>query len=345
MSGDERGARAALMRAGLGVAALPYGGVVRLRNGLFDAGIRKAARLPRPVISIGNITTGGTGKTPVVRWLAERLRQSGKSVAVLSRGYKAKPGTLGDEQQMLVNLLNRPGVPPVIIRANPSRFAAGEDVLRANPGIDVFLLDDGFQHRQLARDFDIVLINAAEPFGFGRMLPRGMLREPLNGLRRANAFLLTRFDQASDAQRATIRDTLLRHNPDAPIYESVHTPTNADALANRRWFGFCGIGDPSSFVRQLGKTSGTTAAGHRAFADHHAYTDGDVRVLRAEAAAVGAEVLITTEKDWVKLAGLPAIAEPGIPIERVDVEIRFLADHASRLLADVEQALAASTRS
>ena len=355
MSGDARGPRAAAIRAALTVASLPYACAVRFRNRRFDAGLRRPASLPRPVISVGNITTGGTGKTPVVRWLAERLRQSGKSVAILSRGYKAQPGALGDEQQMLASLLNRGDESPVIVRANPSRVTAGNDVLRDHPEVDVFLLDDGFQHRQLARDFDLVLVNAAEPFGFGRVLPRGLLREPLAGLGRADAFLLTRRDTVSDAARAEIRDTLRQHNPTAPVFESVHAHTGfrvpglgsaslpVGALTGHRWFSFCGIGDPKSFVRQL-ESLGGTPTGSRAFADHHPYNDADVRALRAEAAAAGADVLVTTEKDWAKLAALASVRETGVPIWRVDVEVRFTGDHESRLLAEIERAIRSARR-
>jgi tetraacyldisaccharide 4'-kinase len=322
---------------------------------MFDAGVRKPVRLPRPVISVGNLTTGGTGKTPVVRWLAERLRGAGKSVAVLSRGYKARPGELGDEQRMLVELLSRPGEPPVIVRADPSRVRAGGDVLQRHPEVSAFLLDDGFQHRKLARDFDLVLINAPEPFGFGRVLPRGMLREPLAaGLRRAGAFLITRTDRVATADLEDVRETLRRHNPAAPVFESVHAltgfrvadadarPLEPDALGDSRWFAFCGIGNPGSFVRQLEETGGTRV-GHRVFADHHAYTHADVRALQAAAGEAKADVLVTTEKDWVKLAGIPAAHERNIPIWRADVEIVFsrTGDEA-RLLQFIQQAIETS---
>jgi tetraacyldisaccharide 4'-kinase len=350
MSGQATGPGAALLRAALSAAAVPYSLAVSLRNRSFDAGARKPARLPRPVISIGNITTGGTGKTPVVRWLAERLRSSGRPVAVLSRGYKAAaPGELGDEQRMLVNLLNRPGEPPVNVRADPNRFLAGEFVLREHPEVAAFVLDDGFQHRRLARDFDLVLIDATEPFGFGRVLPRGMLREPLSGLRRADAFLLTRSDLAEAAGRARIADTLTRYNPASPVYESVHAPVgfrtsdsaellSLDALRDRRWFAFCGIGSPETFVRQLTALGGTSA-GHRAFADHHDYTAQHLADLASRAGAGGADVLVTTEKDWAKLA---ALAKPARvpPIWRLDVRIRFNGDDEAKLFGDIERAMA-----
>lgn len=354
MSGEAAGLRAAAMRLALAVAEVPYSLAARARNGMFERGLRGAARLPRPVISVGNITAGGTGKTPVVRWLAERLRDAGQAVAVLSRGYKAEPGMLGDEQRMLSDLLGAPpGKPPVLIRANPNRAGAAQALLREQPAVDVFLLDDGFQHRQLARDFDLVLVNAVEPFGYGRVLPRGLLREPLAGLRRADAFLLTRVDQSSAARLAEVRDALRRYNPAAPVYESVHAHTSfrtsaaeattlpVEALRGRRWFLFCGIGEPASFLGQLVNVGGSNA-GHRFFADHHAYTDAEVRALRAEAAAAGADVLVTTEKDWVKLAPLPAAAgdESRPPIWRVDVQIQFSGEDEAALLGDITRVLA-----
>lgn len=355
MSGDARGAPAAALRVMMATAEIPYSLAARARNALFDRGVRSAVRLPRPVISVGNITAGGAGKTPAVRWLAERLRDARKTVAILSRGYKAgAPGELGDEQRMLASLLaDEPGKPPVIVRADPSRARAGQAVLREQPAVDVFLLDDGFQHRQLARDFDLVLVNAVEPFGFGRVMPRGLLREPLAGLRRADAFLLTRVDQVTPARLREIREVLRRYRPDAPVYESVHAhtrfrPAGADrgllpveALRERRWFAFCGIAGPESFVKQLDQIGGTRV-GQRAFADHHAYTDAELRGLRDEAAAAGADVLVTTEKDWVKLAALPGVGETGIglPIWRVDVRIAFHGDDEAALFQRVSDVVA-----
>jgi tetraacyldisaccharide 4'-kinase len=351
MSGEAVGPRAAMARAALAAASVPYAAATRVRNWTFDAGVRKAARLPRPVISVGNITTGGTGKTPVVRWLADRLRQTGETVAVLSRGYKARPGELGDEQRMLANLLNTPGQPPVAIRANPDRVAAGEGLLREAPKTSVILLDDGFQHRRLARDFDLVLIDATEPFGFGRVLPRGMLRESLKALTRASAFLVTRADQVDDARRLEIIERLRQHNPAAASYTSVHAPSHfradnqadsisLEALRVRRWFAFCGIGGPGGFVRQL-ETIGGTNAGQRFFADHHDYTPGDLASLASEAKRVGADALVTTEKDWVKLAPLPR-PEGLPPVWHLDIEIRFANGDDERAL--LQQILAAISR-
>lgn len=351
MSGEARGPRAAALRAALAVAEVPYTLAVRTRNGLFNSHLRAAARLPRPVISVGNITSGGTGKTPVVRWLAEQLREAGRSVAILSRGYKAAAGKLGDEQRMLGDMLNVPGKQAVVIRADPSRLRAGREVLREHEGTDAFLLDDGFQHRRLARDFDLVLINAVEPFGHGHVLPRGLLREPLGGLRRASALLITRADQASDARLAEVKANLREYHPTAPIYEAVHAHTGfrseadagvrpPDALRGRRWFAFCGIADPHSFIRQLAGIGGT-CAGSRVFSDHHAYTNVDLRSVLTTAVEARADLVVTTEKDWVKLAVLPGALEGALPVWRADLHIRFRADHEERLLRDIKAAMAA----
>src|SRR4051794_36561894 len=176
VSGEATGVGPASIRALLSLAEPFYAAAAGARNRAFDRDPRKLRRLPRPVISIGNLTAGGTGKTPVVRWLASRLRDDGLRVAVLSRGYKATPGSLGDEQRMLESLLNGPGKVPVVIRADPDRYSTGVAALREHPEIDVFLLDDGFQHRRLGRDLDLVLVNMTEPFGYGHVLPRGLLR-------------------------------------------------------------------------------------------------------------------------------------------------------------------------
>lgn len=358
MSGSARGLRPALLRAALAAAEPVYAAAMRLRNALYDRGVSAVRRLPRPVVSVGNITTGGAGKTPVIRWLASRLRDEGRRVAVLSRGYKGRDGGMGDELHMLDRLLN--GDPAdgstsrVILKADPDRAAGGAAVLRDDPAVDLFLLDDGFQHRRLARDLDIVLINAADPFGFGRVLPRGLLREPLTGLRRAGAIVLTHADQVDEAGRGEIEKAVRRHNPSAPVYRAVHAHSGfrsagalaaqppdhpPGALAGRRWFAFSGIGNPETFVKQLAAARGT-CAGSRAFPDHHDYTDQDVRTLKSDAAAAGADLLVTTEKDWVKVAAHAAAAEgPGPPIWRVDVEIRFLDAGGDALLKQVRLCL------
>src|SRR4051812_23350103 len=192
MNGTERGVAAMSLRALTSAIEPIYRGVVNARNARFDRG-RSVQRVDRPVISVGNITTGGTGKTPVVRWLADALRARGIQPAILMRGYKSAPGQTSDEQELL-----RSQLPSVVVHANPDRVAGAQEVLRDHPDVQAFILDDGFQHRRLHRDFDLVLIDATNPFGYDRLLPRGLLREPLAGLARAHAILITRADQSSN---------------------------------------------------------------------------------------------------------------------------------------------------
>lgn len=351
MSGAERGPRAAALRAALALAEPFYTSAVRLRNRGYDRNPAKVRRLPRPVVSVGNLTAGGTGKTPVVRWLAGHLRDDGRRVAVLSRGYGAAAGTPGDELRMLDALLDTPGQLPVILRADPDRFAAGEVALADHPDLDAFLLDDGFQHRALHRDLDIVLLHAAEPFGFGHVLPRGLLREPVAGLRRAGAVVLTHATAADGGAIERILATIRRHNSGVPVYRCVHRPTclrepaglgGGDverplaALAGRRVFAFCGIGNPAAFESTLVEFGGPLAGRHW-FPDHHAYSPADLARVHAAARQAGATVLVTTEKDWVKLAPLPTARDEELPLWRLDVAAEFLDDDGPRLLEQVNE--------
>lgn len=316
--------RAALMRAGLAAASPIYGLVTQLRNSKFDRGIG-IRRLPRPVVSVGNITTGGTGKTPVVRWLCERLREAGERPAVLMRGYGARNGERGDEQAMLEGLLNQGGgAPPVIVQAEADRYAGGVAMLGAQADVSVFVMDDGFQHRRLGRDFDLVLLDASEPFGFGRVLPRGLLREPLGSLRRASAVLVTRADQGDvEAIAKRVRE----FNAVAPVFRCTHAHVGfrssedvrhrADALSGMRVFLFAGIGNPEGFGRQF-----PGHVGHLWFGDHWDYEREDLERIQAEAKRAGAEVIVTTEKDWVKIAPLVEVGV-GIPIWRAELAVRF----------------------
>jgi tetraacyldisaccharide 4'-kinase len=349
MSGKRRGASASLLRGALSVAEPFYAGATAARNKLYDLGVRTTHRLPRPVISIGNITTGGTGKTPMVRWLASHLRDQGRQIAILSRGYKSTAGAMGDEQVMLDRMLNAAGMSPIVVKANPSRIASGNQVLREQPDVVVFILDDGFQHRTIARDLDIVLLNAAEPFGFGHVLPRGLLREPMGGLARAGAIVITHCEQVEAPAIEGIEKIVRRHNAASPVYRAAHVPTGLrsetvssaappdhlfDELREKAFFAFAGIGSPHSFDAQL-RALGSSYVGHRWFADHHAYTSTDLHELQVQAKTAGATLLLTTEKDWAKLAHL-AESQTGQPIWRLDVAMQFHGDDEARLLSQVK---------
>lgn len=344
ISGQSQGIAAAIMRGMLNVAEPFYAMATTLRNRRFDRDPSASHEAPRKVISIGNITTGGTGKTPVVRWLVQRLRESGHTPAILMRGYKSKPGSESDEQRLLQSFL-----PGTLVEANPNRVLAAQRVAAANPTVDLFVLDDGFQHRRLRRDFDLVLIDASNPFGFDRVLPRGLLREPLDGLRRASAFLITHCELVDQPQLRLIESVLKERNPSAPIYRSRHVQTgirmgerptqSITTLAGKKVVTVCGIGNPDAFESQL-KSAGADIVASRRFADHHHYTLADLLNLQAAAGLAAAELVLTTEKDWIKLAGLIAGVPNLPPVYRTELEIRFEADDEQKLLSQIQTKLA-----
>ena len=209
VDGRTTGFVATLSRAGLSAIGIPYEAIVRLRNYGYDQSIFAAKRASVSVISVGNLTLGGTGKTPLVAWLAQWLAQRGKNPAIISRGYKAQNGQLSDEAAEL-----RIRVPTVPHFANKRRIIAAENAV-AN-GADVLVLDDGFQHRQIERDVNVVTIDATDPFGCNHLFPRGLLREPLQGLNRADALILTRTNQVSLKTKNEIRERcfqFVEHKP------------------------------------------------------------------------------------------------------------------------------------
>jgi tetraacyldisaccharide 4'-kinase len=302
--GQRRGAWPACQRLGLGLLSLPYSLCVRLRNAAFDRGWRRVERAAVPVISVGNLTAGGTGKTPCVELVARFYRDLDRRVAILSRGYGAAGG-MNDEALVLEQ--NLPDVPHLqgADRAALARVAVEE--LES----EVLILDDGFQHRRLGRDLDLVLIDATNPWGHGHLLPRGLLREPVTGLRRAHLVLLTRCDLVPADTLEAIRQRVRGIAPQLPLVESIHEPAawqNASgseqptaALQGRPIAAFCGLGNPDGFRRTLDRL-GLDMVAWRTFPDHHAYTREDVDELRRWARAQPAEAaLVTTQKDLVKI--------------------------------------------
>jgi tetraacyldisaccharide 4'-kinase len=302
--GERRGLWPGLQRGGLRLASVPYGWAARLRNWLYDRGWKPGVCVPVPVVSVGNLTLGGTGKTPCVEYVARHYRERDLRVAILSRGYGSQGG-VNDEALVLEQ--NLPDVPHLqgADRAVLARAAVEE--LES----EVLVLDDGFQHRRLARDLDLVLVDATDPWGQGRLFPRGLLREPRSGLRRAGVVVLTRCDQVDAEDRQRLRETAARLAPDAPVVETTHRPLalvngdgaeeSLDLLAGRSAAAFCGIGNPEAF-RQTLLGLGAPLSAFRTFPDHHPYTRADVEDLRAWARQQPAEaVVLTTQKDLVKL--------------------------------------------
>jgi len=289
-----------LLRVLLWPASVVFQAIVRLRAWCYRRGILRQRRLDAVVISVGNLTVGGTGKTPMVMWLAEHLLAEGKHVGILTRGYRGRPDrrgrTLADEV--------------AVVRARlgaRAQFGIGADryetgLMLARHGVGWFVLDDSFQHLQLARDVDIVLIDQTDPFGGGHLLPAGRLREPRSALARADIVVITR------SEHAPAVEALIRRHTQAPLFyaqtelEGVFAVgSNAAApqlvdVRGKELFAFCGIGNPKAFFADLPRW-GVQVAGTAAYRDHYRYSQRDAEDLQRRAQAAGAEALICTEKD------------------------------------------------
>ncbi len=310
--------------------------------------------LQLPVISVGNITVGGTGKTPVVLHLARWLALQGRKPGILTRGYgrasphgmlvvpagqEASRSSTGDEAQILL----RSGV--LALGVGADRAAAGRKLERQGLA-DVLILDDGFQHVRLARDFDLVLIDALSPFGGFEVMPLGRLREPLSELRRASAFLITRADEGMIT--ASIEAQLKARNPEAPIFRSRVIPEEWVALDGTERFrpgelpfervlSFCGLGNPQSFWRTL-KGLGIDSLECLEYGDHHLYTPREVRRLGQIGRTLGVQALLTTEKDAMNLCELTAEAIE--PVRLFSLRISIEIEREAELLALIAEKVA-----
>lgn len=291
---------------------LPYGAVVHLRARAYRKGILRQKRLDAVVISVGNLTVGGTGKTPMVLWIVERLQAEGKSAGILTRGYRGKPveaeanasataELTSDEVRLLQSRLGH----RVPMGVGVDRFARGQEL--AKRGVKWIVLDDGFQHLRLARDVDIVLLDATNPFGGGQLLPAGRMREPRSALARADVIVITRSSHSPALEAAIQRDSA------APIFyaqaalESIYAPFHPhlteEAARQRKLFAFCGIGNPAAFIADL-RDWGFQIVGQLFFPDHHRYSEQDIREIERQANAAGAQGVICTEKDSHNYGGV-----------------------------------------
>lgn len=307
---------ARLLRLGLSSAASTYGVLTDARNAAYRSGLFHSARVPVPVISVGNITTGGTGKTPMVEWVSRRLLERGRRPALLSRGYRAQ-GEFNDEARQLAECL--PDIPHVQM---PDRCRAAHLAI-ADHGADALVLDDGFQHRRLHRDLDLVLLDALDPFGMGRLLPAGLLREPLKNLRRADALLLTRADQKGADERDEIKTKALRYAGNKPWIEVEFRPTRflehgggsrpIERLANIGAMAFCGLGNPNGFAQTV-KALGFKRVEARFFPDHHHYDEADLATIVQTARQSKCDLIICSHKDLVKLRTFPPTDPPIVAV-------------------------------
>lgn len=338
ISGRDRSVSARLARSLLNAASLGYAGAVRLRNAWYDTVF--PTWLEVPVISIGNLTVGGTGKTPMTQWFCERLLERGRKPAVLCRGYKAAAGGFADELMLITRRC-----PQAVAVANPDRLAAGSLAV-ADYGAQAVVLDDGYQYRRMGRDLDILLIDATRPFGYQHLLPRGLLREPIIQMRRADAVVITRCDQV---EPQAIQDLIARIGqtaPDRPVVRARHLPVGFTDLAGHpiekpnwpRPGVFCGIARPETFSATLAAV-GLPTDMSRAWPDHHDYSPQDVQELHSWVHRERLDGLITTEKDAVKLERLKADWPVPVAVLRVSIDIspaeaKILTDLIDQMLED-----------
>ncbi len=309
-----------------------YGAYVRCRRALYSRGWLKPRRLKATVISVGNLTVGGTGKTPMVLWLAEKFLTQGKRVAILTRGYKGSHGS-SDEIKVLKRRLGG----KVLFGIGPDRFVSGSR-LESQHAVDVFLLDDGFQHLQLARNLDIVMLDGSRQLESEWLLPAGSLREPVAACRRADIFVVTRKSEkpvikGGDAVVVPIfyaQTRLIGFQKFGPLAET----KDRSYLGPGPFLAFCGIGNPSAFFDDLSRWQ-VPVMEKKVFPDHHKYSSMELDQLQSRSIACGAAGLITTEKDAENLP----VSDVRLPIWIAVIELAFNVER--ELLAAIDSKLAA----
>jgi len=325
----------------MAIAAAGYSIVVRIRNFLYSKRLLKVHHVDAVILCVGNITTGGTGKTPLVVWLCNLITQNLKlktqncKCAILTRGYKARAQENADFKDEIVILAE--SCPEAEVIVNPNRVTGAAEAIDKFAA-KVLVMDDGFQHRRLARDLDIVVIDSTQPFGYNKMLPAGLLREPVASLKRAGAVIITRCDQITDAELDELERKLRATNPDMLIAKSTHAPVYAkskdneeisiEQLKGKKVFAFCGIGNPDAFLNTI-KDFGTELVGSKIYDDHYHYTDTCLTEISEHAKSLGADLILTTQKDWTKviskLESQNSESKSYPPFAYLAIEIKFLA--------------------
>lgn len=303
-------------------ASAAYRVVLETRRLFLALKLIRVKKLPVPVVSVGNLTMGGTGKTPCVEFLARDFAAKNLRTAVFSRGYGAYAGPGVDDEALQFN-------DPNVKRFTHKRKYKIYDTIAGSFNPDIVILDDGFQHARLYRDLDIVLIDATNPFSNGRLFPAGMLREPLSGLTRADIVILTHTDQTSRSRVEFVRDRVLEFNQAAAVLEAVHhidalkevkTGRSCDpaVLQEHRFLGFCGVGNPISFRKTLHKV-GMKVEKFMPFADHHVFSARDYKTLNLFAREFMCDAFLTTTKDETRLDA----GQLDFPVYCVVVEFRI----------------------
>ncbi|MGI9056131.1 MAG: tetraacyldisaccharide 4'-kinase, partial [Pyrinomonadaceae bacterium] len=324
-----------------------YGAIADTRNRLYEKGVFASHTLGAKTISIGNLTVGGTGKTPLVAFAAETLFSAGEKVCILTRGYgriNPKKRVLVTDGKTILSDARNAGDEPfelaekllgkAVIIADANRAQAGLWACEKF-GITAFVLDDAFQHRKVKRDLDIVCIDATNPFGNGKVLPAGILREPLENLKRADAIVITRANLISEIE--DLKFQVSKYNKNCPIFISHNEFSNFTEIKefyakqnpkskiqnpkSKLAVAFCALGNPNNFFEQLRRENFNLTA-MEIFPDHHFYTRRAIAKLEKTARENGAEILITTAKDAVKLKGL----EIGLPVFVAENKIIFDSD-------------------
>ena len=294
------------LRIALRCLAVPYELVVRVRNALFDLQWRRQTSVDVPVIAVGNLTTGGTGKTPVVAWIVQCIQKAERKPGIVSRGYGADSTGTNDEKRVLE--ISCPNVPH---EQNPDRVHAANQIIQQN-NVDAIVLDDAFQHRKISRDLNLVLIDATNPFGYGYVLPRGLLREPISGLQRADVVFITRADNVSDDSLKQIESRILKAKNDLRnrIHRISFRPTSivtkdgrcghCNEIRGKRVTVMTGIGNPDAFVATCTKL-GAVVVATKFFPDHHHFTSRELNAVEKLADDSDCSLILCTVKDLVKI--------------------------------------------